>query len=129
MVGTNPIHANFSVDNIETAKQFYVNKLGFSLRKEGQGMLLLEGGAGTKINVYEKGDHRAWDSTVLGIEVPDLDTALDELRSHDIIPEQLPMTDQNGVMRDPKWGDAAWFRDPAGNWICVNTMGLRFQAR
>lgn len=121
MIGTNRVHANFSVDNIETAKQFYVNKLGFSLKNEGEGMLLLEGGGGTKINIYEKADHKPWDSTVLGIETSDLGAALGELREQSVTPEQLPMTDERGIMHDPEWGDAAWFRDPAGNWVCIST--------
>lgn len=121
MIGTNPVHANFSVDSIETAKQFYINKLGFGLSSEGPGMIMLQAGNGTKINVYQKPDHKAWDSTVLGIEVSDLSAALEELREQGVVPEQLPMTDENGVMHDPGWGDAAWFCDPAGNWICIST--------
>ncbi len=122
MIGSNPIHANFSVDSIETAKQFYVDKLGFGIMHEGMGMMMLTAGNGTKINIYEKQDHHAWDSTVLGIEVPDVDSALEDLTQQGIAVEQLPMTDEKGVMRDPEHGDAAWFRDPAGNWLCINSM-------
>jgi catechol 2,3-dioxygenase-like lactoylglutathione lyase family enzyme len=122
MIGSNPVHANFSVDNIETAKQFYVDKLGFGLVSEGMGMIMLGAGNGTKINVYEKPDHQAWDSTVLGIEVPDVYAALEELGQQGVMAERLPMTDDKGVMHDPEHGDAAWFRDPAGNWLCVNNM-------
>jgi predicted enzyme related to lactoylglutathione lyase len=36
--------------------------------------------------------------------------------------EKLEGTDADGIMRIPQMGEAAWFTDPAGNWICINHM-------
>ena len=120
MINQKSTHANFSVDNIDEAKDFYVNKLGFMLSKEHEGNIVIESNSGAKVNIYQKDDHLPWDSTVLGIEVDNVETAIEELKSVDVHIEELPGTDSNGIVHDPDMGDAAWFRDPAGNWICVS---------
>lgn len=124
MFGSNAIHANFSVDDLSAAKDFYVDMLGFKPVKELTDQLVLEAGHGTKINIYEKEDHQPWDSTVLGIEIEDVDTAVKQLLDIGIDMAKLPGTDDSGIMRDPNLGDAAWFQDPAGNWLCISNILL-----
>ena len=121
MLGQHKAHANFSVDDLAVAKAFYVDTLGFGLVKEDAGGLLLDGG-GVHIVVYHKADHRPWDSTVLGVEVDDVKAAVDELTASGVQIEKLDGTDADGVMHIPEMGEAAWFKDPAGNWICVDHM-------
>ncbi|HSX36238.1 MAG TPA: VOC family protein [Patescibacteria group bacterium] len=121
MLGQNDTHANFSVNDLAVAKSFYVDKLGFSVDKESEWGMVLVSGTGTKINVYPKPDHKAWDSTVLGIEVSDVAAAVKELATKGIQVEKIEGTNEDGIMSDPEMGDAAWFKDPAGNWICVST--------
>lgn len=120
MLGQNYTHANFSVDDLEAAKTFYINKLGFSLKRESAGDLMLESSKGTRVNVYYKADHEAWNSTVLGIEVDDVSDAIDELAAQGVAVEVFEGTDDEGIMADPEMGEAAWFKDPAGNWICIS---------
>ena len=122
MIGQNATHANFSVDDIEAAKSFYVDKLGFTVKHDSPAGVMFESGAGTRVNIYPKADHKAWDSTVFGIEVDDVKAAVEELKSKGVNVEKLDGTDENGIMSDPEMGDAAWFKDPAGNWICVSNM-------
>ena len=121
MLGQNATHANFSVNDMAAAKAFYVDKLGFTVKKESPAGVMFESGAGTRVNLYEKADHKAWDSTVFGIEVSDVKGAVDELKTKGIEVEKIPGTDENGILSDPQMGDAAWFKDPAGNWICVSS--------
>jgi len=122
MLGQNNTHANFSVNDLEEAKKFYVNVLGFTVHSEDKFGLMLKSGTGSKINIYPKEDHKAWDSTVLGIEVDDVQAAVDELATKGVKMEVLEgMTDENGIASDPEMGDAAWFKDPAGNWICISS--------
>ena len=122
MLGQHPTHANFSVDDLAAAKSFYVDRLGFTAEKQDAYAVLLKSGAGTRVLVYHKPDHQAWDSTVLGIEVDDVKAAVGELRASGISIEKLDGTDDDGIMTIPNMGEAAWFRDPAGNWICVSRM-------
>lgn len=122
MLGQNSTHANFSVDDIEVAKTFYKDTLGFSINKETPGGVMFESSAGTRFNVYPKADHKAWDSTVFGIEVSDVKAEVEELKAKGILMEKIDGTDENGILSDPQMGDAAWFKDPAGNWLCINNM-------
>jgi catechol 2,3-dioxygenase-like lactoylglutathione lyase family enzyme len=123
MLGDNTTHANFSVDDLEAAKRFYVDKLGFKVALERKYDMMLESGAGTRANIYYKEDHKPWDSTVFGIEVADVEAAVTQLAQAGIQVEKFDMTDDDGIARDPDMGDAAWFKDPAGNWICVANFG------
>lgn len=121
MLGQNATHANFSVDNIDVAKAFYVDKLGFTIKHESPAGVMLESGAGTRVNIYAKADHKPWDSTVFGIEVDDVKAAVDELKTQGISVEKVNGSDEDGIINDPSIGQATWFRDPAGNWICVSS--------
>jgi len=111
MLGQHLTHANFSVDDLAAAKIFYVDKLGFTAEKHDEFAVLLKSGAGTRVLVYHKPDHQAWDSTVLGIEVDDVKAAVGELRTSGISIEKLDGTDDDGIMTIPNMGEAAWFRD------------------
>jgi catechol 2,3-dioxygenase-like lactoylglutathione lyase family enzyme len=122
MLGDNTTYSSFSVNDYEVAKDFYCNKLGFKLLNEQQsaGVMTLESGAGTRAIVYYKPDHKAWNATVLGIEVADIDAALEQAKAAGVSPEAVDgMTGDDGVMRDPEMGDAFWFKDPSENWIIV----------
>ena len=120
MVRFNSLHANFSVNDLKAAKEFYVGKLGLTAAKELPGQMLLQAGHTSKVNIYEKEDHAPWDSTVLGIETDDVTEAVMQLQESGVEVAKLPGTDENGIMHDPNLGDAAWFQDPAKNWICVS---------
>lgn len=122
MLGQNTTHANFSVDDMAAAKSFYVDKLGFSVKKESEHDMLLESGAGTRVNIYHKPDHKAWDSTVFGIEVADVRAAVAELNAIGVQVEKFDGSDDMGIMSDPELSDVTWFRDPAGNWICISNQ-------
>ena len=121
MIGQNATHANFSVDDIDAAKSFYTDKLGFTIKRDTPAGVMFESVAGTRFNVYAKADHKAWDSTVFGIEVASVKDAIDELKAQGVTIEKVGGTDENGILSDPEMGDAAWFRDPAGNWICISS--------
>ncbi len=120
MLGQNTTHANFSVDDLAAAKAFYVDKLGFGIKRQTEHEMMLESGAGTRVNIYHKPDHKAWESTVFGIEVADVRAAVSELGTLGVQVEKFDGSDDLGVMSDPQMGDAAWFKDPAGNWICIS---------
>ena len=122
MLGQHRAHANFSVDDLAVARGFYTDTLGFGLEKEDESALLLVDGGGNHIVVYHKPDHRAWESTVLGVEVDDVKAAVDELAGAGVRMEKLDGTDADGIMHIPEMGEAAWFKDPAGNWICIDHM-------
>lgn len=116
--------SGFSVDDIEKAKQFYVDILGLGMEdKMGGTELQLPGGA--TVWMYPKPNHEPAAYTMLNFVVDDIDVAVDELTARGIVFERYEGMpggqDEKGIMRgSPDMGpNIAWFKDPAGNILSV----------
>ena len=118
--------SGFSVDNIELARDFYINKLGLKLIDDKMG-LDLELPKGSRLFVYEKSDHIPATFTVLNFVVRDIDSSVDELTGKGINFESYDLgngakQDSKGILRGLSANigpDIAWFKDPAGNILSV----------
>lgn len=117
--------SGFSVDNLETAKQFYGDVLGFTISDEMAGARVALPG-GTSVWMYEKGEaHVPATYTMLDFVVDDINEAVDALSEKGVLferYEQGPPQDERGIMRGIAAGmgpDIAWFKDPAGNTLAV----------
>jgi catechol 2,3-dioxygenase-like lactoylglutathione lyase family enzyme len=116
--------STFSVDDIDSAKQFYSNTLGVDVAEEKEGGISLDLG-GNKVFLYPKSDHSAATFTVLNIPVSDIELAVEELKGRGVQFESYGgdiATDDNGIFRGADRGEGpniAWFKDPAGNVISV----------
>jgi len=115
--------SGFSVDNLQTAKEFYNGKLGIEVSENAMGILTLHLGSGAKVIVYPKPNHQAATYTILNFPVADIDKAVDELITKGITFVQYgePIkTDEKGILRGNGRGpNIAWFTDPAGNILSV----------
>jgi catechol 2,3-dioxygenase-like lactoylglutathione lyase family enzyme len=121
--------STFTVDDLDTADRFYRERLGLRTRRIGELGLMLDLIGGGRVFVYPKGDgHRPADSTVLAFEVDDVERAVAALSDADV--EVLRYDDPNlpqdalGIYRGTQRGDGpdiAWFRDPAGNTLSVES--------
>jgi catechol 2,3-dioxygenase-like lactoylglutathione lyase family enzyme len=117
-----------SVNDLDKAKDFYVNTLGLELDNEKMGLTFKLPGGGT-IFIYPKENHQPATYTALNFVVPDIDSAVDELTAKGVkfeIYETLfpgaPAQDNKGILRTEDPGDGpsiAWFKDPAGNTLAV----------
>jgi catechol 2,3-dioxygenase-like lactoylglutathione lyase family enzyme len=120
-----PIFASFAVKDLDPARQFYGRTLGLDVREDKQmGILEIHGPDNTHVVVYPKPDHQPAVFTVLNLQVPDIDEAVDALTSVGINFERYDTadmkTDAKGVVRGDKGGPSiAWFRDPSGNIVSV----------
>lgn len=123
MLATMPAFSGFSVPDVETARQFYEETLGVSVREQ-HGMLTLELHGGQRVLVYPKQDHAPATYTVLNFEVPDIEAAVGDLTRRGVTFERyagLPQ-DERGIARE--YGPPiAWFRDPAGNILALIETG------
>ena len=124
MFRDNDAFSGFSVDDIDRAKAFYGQTLGFKVETNAMGALDISLGNGAKLFVYPKPDHEPATYTMLNIVVPDLERAVDDLTSKGVEMEHYDTpdmkTDLKGIARDPRGGPAiAWFKDPAGNILAV----------
>jgi len=123
MITTISVVNSFSVDDIEKAKDFYINILGLKLENEDMGLSFILPGGG-KLLVYNKSDHQPATFTVLNCVVDDIEKAVDELAQQGVkfeIYDNLPAKqDERGILRGlsvNQGPDIAWFKDPAGNII------------
>ena len=117
--------SGYSVDDLETAKVFYGEKLGIRLEDTGMG-LEMQFPNGHTVFLYEKPDHEPAGFTVLNFPVDDIDAAVDSLTDAGIMMmhyDHLPAEqDEKEVLRGKASGmgpDIAWFEDPAGNVLAV----------
>ncbi len=115
--------SGFSVDNIETAKRFYTEKLGLVLADEDMGLRFTLPGGGS-VFIYEKADHQPATYTMLNLVVDAIDAAVDALAAAGITFERYNgmHQDEKGIARGKAAGmgpDIAWFKDPAGNILAV----------
>jgi catechol 2,3-dioxygenase-like lactoylglutathione lyase family enzyme len=111
--------SGFSVDDIETAKEFYGNVLGLDVTED-NGMLDLDIADGGHILVYPKDDHSPATFTILNFPVEDIDAAADELAARGVSLVRYEGFDQDekGIMRD-QGPPIGWFLDPAGNVLSI----------
>lgn len=119
MLETNKAFSSFSVDDLEKAKQFYVQTLGLKVKESPEGLELHPGQQ--SIFIYPKPNHKPATFTVLNFQVNDIDAAVDELKQKGVSFEQYEgeiKTDAKGIHRD-NGPTIAWFKDPAGNILSV----------
>lgn len=118
--------SGISVNNLEAAKQFYLDVLGLKLASDKMG-LELELPGGSRLFIYEKADHVPATFTVLNFVVKNIDETVDELTAKGVTFEVYDLG--NGAKQDDKkilrgqaanmGPDIAWFKDPAGNVLAV----------
>lgn len=120
MFTTRGAFSGFSADDIEAETAFYSGKLGLTVHEDG-GSLTLELAGGQRVFIYPKENHEPATFTVLNFEVPDIDTAVDDLTAAGITFERYEgiEQDEKGIERS---SSIAWFKDPAGNILGVMTM-------
>jgi catechol 2,3-dioxygenase-like lactoylglutathione lyase family enzyme len=124
MVAVTGLMSGFAVKDIDAAAEFYGDKLGLTVEKNGMGNLSIALPQGGAIVVYPKPDHVPATYTNLNLEVADIDVAVDELTASGITVERYEgaYQDDRGIARGKTAGygpDIAWFLDPSGNILSV----------
>ncbi|QNF35853.1 VOC family protein [Adhaeribacter swui] len=123
MFKNTPAFSSFSVDDLEKAKQFYSQVLQLEVTEDKvMGLLHLHLAESTSVLIYPKPNHEPATFTILNFRVNNIDEAVRELKSRNVIFEnyQNPAygTDENHISRNPQV-DVAWFKDPASNILSV----------
>ena len=105
----------------DKAREFYERKLGFKFVSLDQYALVMSVGEhGIRISKIPNFTPRQ--GTVLGWEVPDIETAARWLRDRGVALEKYPFVqDQElGIWTGPGGAKVAWFKDPDGNVLSVS---------
>jgi catechol 2,3-dioxygenase-like lactoylglutathione lyase family enzyme len=122
MFTTTGAFSGFSVDDIDAARTFYGETLGFTVITNEMGFLELQLPSGATVLIYAKPNHTPASFTILNFPADDVEAAVDDLNSRGvttkIYPDDQLLSDSKGIMRG-NGPDIAWFRDPAGNVLSV----------
>ncbi len=116
--------SSFSVNDLEKAKKFYSDTLSLKVNATKEGLELKFENSDT-VFIYPKDDHKPATFTILNLRVPDIDAAVDDLKSRGVSFEQYGgeiQTDEKGIFRGAERSNGpniAWFKDPAGNILSV----------
>lgn len=123
-ITTAPMYAVLPAENLERARAFYHDTLGFEVTDMlADHQFIAHSGKGTSFLVYERPRTKA-DHTVATFIVDDLETSMSDLRAHGVtfLEYDMPgMKTVNGVV-EMNSGKGAWFEDPEGNIISVVQM-------
>jgi predicted enzyme related to lactoylglutathione lyase len=121
MLNESHAFSGFSVDDIQTAKEFYGRTLGLAV-SESDGLLKLHLAGGATVLMYPKANHAPATFTILNFPVDDVEGAVDELTKRgvrfEVYNEPGIKTDAKGIFRGGG-PTIAWFKDPAGNILSV----------
>ncbi|MBA2380667.1 MAG: VOC family protein [Chloroflexi bacterium] len=126
MLDDAPIYASVPARDIDRAKRWYQEKLGFTPEVDmGPNGAVYKGGRGTRFVLYETLYAGTGKHTIAGWTVSDLDAAVAELRGRGVVFEEYDGTNgpktEGGVARDDG-GAAAWFKDSEDNILNLNEL-------
>lgn len=123
MLSEAPILPTIPVTDIQKAKEFYEQILGFKVFKEASDGIVFQAGDNTKFYLYQRGPSKA-DHTLASFEVTDIEASVDELSEKDIVFEQYDMpgikTNEKGIAGLEGEEKVAWFKDPDGNILAIS---------
>jgi len=109
-----------STINPDKALTFYRDVLGLTLVTEAPNALVFDA-AGVMLRVSVVKDLKPQQFTVLGWQVPDIRTSLNELKPKGVTFEQYGFSgqDADGIWTTQDGTKVAWFKDPDGNLLSL----------
>jgi catechol 2,3-dioxygenase-like lactoylglutathione lyase family enzyme len=115
------LHATLASSDVERAKQWYADKLGWRPTREFPGYARFEVGP-SAFSVYETRSAGTAKNTVLFWLVDDVEAEVARLRDRGVVFEEYDFGEfktVDGVMTDPDANHTAWFKDADGNIISI----------
>lgn len=121
-LGRHSIIAFIPIVNVAKARAFYRDVLGLNLAREEMPFALVFNANGTMLRLAIVAELCPAPWTVLGWEVPDIDTAVHNLQSRGVRFERFAQMDQDehGIWNSPNGARVAWFKDPEGNVLSLS---------
>ncbi|HCY45472.1 MAG TPA: glyoxalase [Flavobacteriales bacterium] len=114
--------SGFTVNNVDTASDFYSRVLGLKTHVNDAGVLVLEIKNGNPVIIYKKNDHHPASHTVLNFPVADVEHMVFKLKSRGVrfmLDVESVELDDLGIARFEHSSDMAWFQDPSGNILAL----------
>ena len=119
------VGAAIPAQDMQRARQFYEQKLGFKPVQEGSdgGVLYMFGETGFML--FPSVGKSSGDHTQMAIDVENVDEAVRELKRAGVKLEEYDLPNfktREGIMDMPDGEKGAWFKDTEGNLIGVGTL-------
>lgn len=110
-----------AVSDMDRAKEFYGGTLGLKATEERPDGTRYEAGEGTALLVYPSQFAGTAKSTYMAFQVPDLESAVEDLRGRGVVFEEYDMPGLKTVngIAEIQGIKGAWFKDPDGNILSV----------
>ena len=114
------------VTDVDRARTFYSESLGLDYtgtNDEGSATYALDGGS--TLVLLPRPDSRPSESTAMSFEVDDLTAEISDLEQRGVVFEDYDLPDLKTVDHVAVMGaeQAAWFKDPDGNVLCLHHEG------
>jgi catechol 2,3-dioxygenase-like lactoylglutathione lyase family enzyme len=115
------IYPYVPVKDLDRARAFYEQKLGFSPKSEIEGGIVYESGGGSSFFMYVSGGAGTNQASQAFWEVADVEAEVAELKAKGVVFEEYDMPGMktvNGIMTSGR-NKAAWFKDTEGNIMAI----------
>jgi catechol 2,3-dioxygenase-like lactoylglutathione lyase family enzyme len=121
-LGRYNIVAFATIVDVERAKSFYRDTLGLRLVDEEPPFALVFDANGIMIRLGMGKEIPKFPGTVLGWQVPDIESAVQELADAGVVFERYEWMkqDERGIWTSPTGARVAWFKDPDGNILSLS---------
>ena len=119
------VYPALPASDLDRARRFYADKLGLQ-PQELTDELRYECGDGSAFFVFLTSISSRGGHTQAGIEVPDIEAAVAELRSRGVTFEEYDTPELrtvDGIATEPGGDRAAWFKDSEGNMLALFQPG------
>jgi catechol 2,3-dioxygenase-like lactoylglutathione lyase family enzyme len=120
MLGDHRTHTTIPVADVERARDWYEEKLGFKPIQEMAGGLMYEAAQGSRFVLYPSPNAGQAPQTVMGFTTDDVETDVRELRERGVVFEEYDyptLKTVDGISTgDPR---GAWFKDCEGNILGI----------
>ena len=124
-LSTRTVAMMLPVTDVDRARTFYTDSLGLDFtgtNDEGSAMYALAGGS--MLMLLPRPGSTASESTAMSFEVDDVAAEVKELEDHGVVFEDYDLPELTTVDHIAVMGpeQAAWFKDPDGNVLCVHSQ-------
>ena len=120
-LGNSVVHPTIMVSDLARARAFYEGRLGLEVVREAGPYLFLRAGSGL-LALVARATVTPAPTTICAFEVADLTATLSALRTRGVILEEYDLPTLRTIDGIAKVGpfNAAWVRDPDGNYLGIH---------
>lgn len=120
MLQKSPMYAYIPAQDVDRARQFYEQKLGFKPKMETGGGVVYDCAGGTSCFLYPTPNAGTSQASQAFWQVADVESEVAELKARGVVFEDydMPGKDANGIVNQGG-AKAAWFKDTEGNIMAV----------